>query len=106
MELAVMCITGAATIAALHWMPWGKLFGKRLHRVVAYSVGVGVIGATFTAWAAWARPTWDWAIIGFWITTASVGLGDVLAYALDGLGGLLMKERTFGRTSEDGAERN
>jgi len=105
-KLVAMSTLGAATIAALHWMPWGKLLGNELRPPKTYIVGVAVIGATFSAWAAWAQPQWGWAIGGFWIITAAIGTGDVIAYFLDRLGGDAMKGRTHGRPPTRGDARD
>ena len=101
LELAATSAIGFFGIIALHYIPWTRLFGKHLRPPLTYIVGVTVIGATFSAWCAWARPTWGWTIAGFWAITAATGLGDAVAYGLDSLGGLLMKERTLGRTPQD-----
>jgi len=101
-----MSAIGLTAIMALHYIPWGKLFGGELSPPWTYVAGVTVIGTTFTIWSIWARPTWGWAIGGFWAITAATGIGDVLCYAFDSLGGLLMERRTLGRTQKRGIERN
>jgi len=106
MELAVMSALGFAIITALHWAPWNRLLRQELAPPKTYIVGVGVIGATFSAWCLWAQPVWAWAIGGFWIITAAIGAGDVLTYWLDSLGGDAMVGRTHGRPPRDGVEGN
>jgi len=105
-ELALMSGLGLATICALHWMPWSRLLGDELEPPKTYIVGVAIIGATFSIWSAWARPTWGWGIGGFWIITAAIGAGDVLAYWLDSLGGDAMVGRTHGRPPGSRIERD
>jgi hypothetical protein len=94
-----MSAIGFFSIIGLHYIPWEKLLGKELQPPTTYICGVAVIGATFSVWCAWARPSWAWAIAGFWIVTAATGAGDVIAYLLDELGGGRMERRTRGRPS-------
>jgi len=103
--LAAMSAIGFFSIIGLHYIPWGKLFGKELCPPWTYVVGVTVIGATFSLWALWAQPEWGWSVVGFWSITAATGMGDIVCYGLDSLGGLLMAGRTHGRPPFDGYAR-
>lgn len=79
MEHIWLAIVSTALLQwASHYFPWVRVFGKnRPPRLIAYAIGVGVLLAPLTAWAAATGldvPAWAlWAAAG--ASGAGVGLG-------------------------------
>lgn len=74
--LAGLC--AGLALAAGHMGLWGVL--NKRPRWVSYLIGVGTLGAAYTAWAATTRQSA--AARGWWIITGLAGAGDLAAYAV------------------------
>lgn len=71
-----------------HWLPWGRLLGRKLPRLVAYVMGVGAIVLPLTgvmvAWDAMGVVMRGWMVIAaLWVIVACTGLAVGLAWGFD-----------------------
>jgi hypothetical protein len=77
----------ALLLAAGHWFPWPK----RLHRLLAYTYGVGAILAGAAIWLGLLGLWTTW--LGFLAFAVIGGAVTALAYGIDGLLNLWLRTR-------------
>ena len=106
MEHALRSGLDAALVAifigsSLHWGT-SALFGK-LPRLACYAIGVLVIGAVFTGWAARTplHVGTEIACAVWWMIVCGVGLGVGAGYLLDWLGGIVRENWVLKRQVGD-----
>lgn len=78
--LGLVAYSGGATIALLHFMPWHMRLGHELKPPTTYVVGVGWILSCILGWMCVMQPAYPLYIWGVIAITASIGMGDILAY--------------------------
>ncbi len=79
-------LLSAGAIAVLHWFPWVRLTGHRLHRLIAYALGVAVIlGAPTLAWLRYAPLAGDAVLRLFWAAGIAAGMATCVTWAVDAL---------------------
>jgi hypothetical protein len=83
MDIALLVVIPALAMAAAHWFPWRKTFGRDLPRTIAYGYGMVIIlvTVTFVTWAM--RPEWPVFIGYLWIAALAAGAATLAAYAID-----------------------
>jgi len=96
LELIQSCAFAFALITALHWAPWTAAFGKPLHPIAAYLIGVGTILSVFTLWMLWMQPAYPLSLYGLWAIAGTTGFGVLLAYLIDKALEALRKDRLGG----------
>lgn len=79
----VCAVLPGTAMAAAHWFPWRRLFGRQLHRLEAYGIGTAAIVGT--AAAAMRNSDGDGKEhAGLLVTAAaSAGVATVIAWAVD-----------------------
>lgn len=81
-----ICLVVALAIIAEHYFPWSMIFGKKLHRLLAYGLGVVTIlipaSVMYLMWPYWDSRT---IVVSLWLIAGTAGLMTTLCHAFDKL---------------------
>ena len=79
--IGLMALVVALVIVVEHYLPWERMLGRRLPRLVAYTLGLLAVAVPVTGWLL--AHDMGLAALALWVAIVTAGLATVACYALD-----------------------
>lgn len=97
-QIGIAALVGALAQAVQHWFPWHTVFGRELHRVVAYVIGTLAylvpVSVLFAYWdvTGWAVPSYLH-LVTVWACVIASGLAVLFVRCIDWVAALIWAAR-------------